>query len=203
MALAHQPIVCALIALGAVLVAGCSSFHQTLDNSTLADFRNNTTLQHWKIQGRVGIRDRSPGGTSGSASLNWQQCGEHFDIRLSGPLGAGAAHLYGNAVQTTLKRSGEQAVVTENPEQMLADIGWPLPVSALFDWVRGLPNPDQRYHIDPLHTGFVQAGWDLQFAKTFAVDQFIVPARAVLKKDQLQLTLLLKKWDLQSHCEAQ
>jgi outer membrane lipoprotein LolB len=184
------------------LLAGCSSFHQTLGNSTLADFRNNTALQHWEIRGRVGIRDRNPGGSSGSANLNWQQCGERFDIRLSGPLGAGAAHLYGNGDQTTLKRSGERAVVTDNPEQMLADMGWPLPVSALFDWVRGLPNPDQRYTIHPLDTGFVQDGWHVNVAKTFAVDEFIVPARAVLEKDQLRLTLLLKKWDLQTHCDT-
>jgi len=198
----HSRLTDRLMILASLLIAGCSSFHQTLDNSTLADFRPNTTLQNWEIQGRVGIRDRSVGGNSGSANLNWQQCGEQFDIRLSGPLGAGAAHLYGDKQQTTLKRSGERPVITENPEQMLAEMGWPLPVTALFDWIRGLPDPDQRYAIHPLDTGFQQGGWNLHFAKTFAVEQFIVPARAVIEKDQLRLTLLLKKWDLQTHCET-
>jgi len=192
-----------LMALSSLLIAGCSSFHQTLDNSTLADFRPNTSLQRWEIQGRVGIRDRRANGSSGSASLNWQQCGEQFDIRLSGPLGAGAAHLYGDNRQTTFKRSGELPVITDNPEQLLAEMGWPLPVTALFDWIRGLPDPDQHYAIHPLDTGFQQGGWDLNFAKTFAVDEFIVPARAVIEKDQLRLTLLLKKWDLQTHCHGE
>ena len=47
-------------------------------------------LDGWQISGKVGIRAPRD---SGSGTLFWLQRQDYFDIRLSGPLGRGAARL--------------------------------------------------------------------------------------------------------------
>jgi outer membrane lipoprotein LolB len=49
-------------------------------------------LDGWQIDGKVGIRAPKD---SGSGTLFWLQRQDYYDIRLSGPLGRGAARLTG------------------------------------------------------------------------------------------------------------
>lgn len=168
-----------LFAMVFLLLPACSTFQKTLENSTLADFRKNVQIQQWEIWGRIGIRDKNQ---ADSANLNWRQCDDKFDIRISGPLALGAVHLYGDSKHTTFKKSGEPPQATDDPEQMLIDMGWSIPVNALFDWVRGLPNSSQDFVIDNENTGFTQTGWKVLYPKTYSIDQFIVPAKAIIEK---------------------
>ncbi len=182
-----------------LLVTACSNVQNKMDESALSDFSANKTIRQWKISGKVGIRDKQQ---SGSAYLNWQQCGDNFDIRIQGLFGAGAAHLYGDNNHTTLKRAGESAVETRNTEHLLSEIGLPIPVDELFHWIRGLPEPNQHYSINPTHTGFQQSGWTLLYPQITSLDNHILPRKAIAVKRDLKLTLLLKRWDLQPECKA-
>ena len=177
-----------------LLLAACSSVQNavdTIDTSSLSDFSGN------KIKGKIGIRDSQQ---SGSAYLNWQQCGDKFDIKIQGLFGAGAAHLYGDTRRTTIKRAGESAVQTSNPEQLLSEIGLPLPVNEMFHWIRGLPEPNLHYSINPSQTGFQQSGWTLLYPNITHLDQHTLPRKTIAVKNDLKLTLLLKSWDLQPEC---
>src|ERR1700712_4214416 len=49
-------------------------------------------IDGWQINGKVGIRAPKD---SGSGTLFWLQRQDYYDIRLSGPLGRGAARLTG------------------------------------------------------------------------------------------------------------
>lgn len=51
-----------------------------------------SSLDGWQINGKVGIRAPKD---SGSGTLFWLQRQDYYDIRLSGPLGRGAARLTG------------------------------------------------------------------------------------------------------------
>ena len=50
------------------------------------------SIDGWQIEGKVGVRAPKD---SGSGTLFWLQRQDYYDIRLSGPLGRGAARLAG------------------------------------------------------------------------------------------------------------
>lgn len=90
------------------LLAGCAGL---LPQESLDQGQGNPVLwqQHrqqvaqidgWQISGKVGIRAPQ---SSGSGTLFWLQRGDYFDIRLSGPLGRGAARLTGHPGDTVLE----------------------------------------------------------------------------------------------------
>ena len=94
-------------------------------------------LDGWQISGKVGIRAPRD---SGSGTLFWLQRQDYFDIRLSGPLGRGAARLTGREGNVLLEVANQGRYEAESPEALLEEqLGWRLPVSHLFWWVRGLP----------------------------------------------------------------
>lgn len=59
-----------------------------------------TSLDGWQINGKIGIRAPKD---SGSGTLFWLQRQDYYDIRLSGPLGRGAARLTGRPAKCRWK----------------------------------------------------------------------------------------------------
>lgn len=117
------------------------------------------------MSGKLGFRSPQQGG---SASVNWVQRGENYELNLSGPFGAGAARIAGDGGLATLT-SGED-VYQDHPDLMaLQLVGAPIPVDALSWWVRGIPAPGavdgDTLVIDMLGLAqsFSQAGWQLSF----------------------------------------
>src|SRR6218665_4028985 len=101
-----------------------------------------STLDAWQISGKVGIRAPRD---SGSGTLFWLQRQDYYDIRLSGPLGRGAARLTGREGNVMLEVANQGRYEAESPEALLEEqLGWRLPVSHLLWWVRGLPAPDSK-----------------------------------------------------------
>ncbi|MEE8057142.1 MAG: lipoprotein insertase outer membrane protein LolB [Pseudomonadales bacterium] len=179
-----------------LLLSACSGL-QTRPPGT-EDFTNNGDLHYWSLRGKIGIRDDH---SATSAYLNWQQCGDYYNIRLSGPLGQGAAHLYGDKTRVTLQSSDNRPITASTPEQLLVQqLGWEIPVSRLLYWIRGIPDPNLSY--TPDDQGFQQSGWQLSYPKRMSIDQYTLPSKAIAKHPQLKLTLILKHWNLQPNCSS-
>ncbi len=182
-----------------LLMTACST--QPSKPTAIAEFAGNTRIGQWQLRGKMGIRNSQQ---ANSAYLNWQQCGNHFDIRLSGPLGQGAAHLYGDNHSVTLARGSQPPMTASTPEQLLSQqLNWDIPVSQLHYWVRGIPAPNQRYQAD--EHGFVQSGWRLSYPKRTQINQSesghtALPTKVVAEHPQLTVTLILKNWNLQPSC---
>jgi len=107
------------------------------------------SLKDWRFRGRTAITQGREGWNAG---ITWQQQGDGFDIKLSGPFSQGGAELMGDAQQVTLTLDNGEQYSAQTPEQLLAKtLGWLLPVSALRDWVRGVPYKDAsvyKYQLD-------------------------------------------------------
>lgn len=159
--------------------------------------QNNAELSHWQLSGKLGIRSQQK---TQSAYLNWQQCGEFFDIRLSGPLGQGGARLKGSGQAVTLQTADNTSSASD-PEQLLQQqLGWSMPISQLHYWVRGIPSPNQDYQRTPGNDGFEQAGWHISYQRLQKVGKLTLPAKAIASHPRLKLTLLLKNWQLDPDC---
>ncbi|HCD04151.1 MAG TPA: outer membrane lipoprotein LolB, partial [Methylophaga sp.] len=104
-----------------------------------------------------------------NVGVTWQQHQDDFTIRLIGPFSQGAVELKGDDELVTMTFSDGQTYSATTPEQLLAEVmGWLLPVSALRDWVRGLPYSaikidgktlDDKGRLMTLS----QAGWEVEF----------------------------------------
>ncbi len=89
------------------LLAGCAGFgtrESVEGQGNPAQWQQHkdqlSSIDGWQIEGKVGVRAPKD---SGSGTLFWLQRQDYYDIRLSGPLGRGAARLTGRPGQVSLE----------------------------------------------------------------------------------------------------
>lgn len=187
----------------AVLLAGCAGLasQETVEGPGNAqDWKTHkaqiSEIDGWQINGKIGIRAPQD---SGSGTLFWLQRQDYFDIRLSGPLGRGATRLTGRPDAVALEVAGQGRFEAESPEALVeSQLGWQLPVSNLLWWIRGLPAPDSRSHVELDGNGRLahlqQDGWDVQYLDYSDENGFALPSRIKLAGRDLQITLVVKDW---------
>src|ERR1700712_565158 len=153
-------------------------------------------LDGWQINGKVGIRAPKD---SGSGTLFWLQRQDYYDIRLSGPLGRGAARLTGRPGAVSLEVANQGRYDAPDPETLLKDqLGWKLPVSHLVWWVRGLPAPDSKSSLtldsDSRLSNLEQDGWQIEYLSYTQQNGYWLPERMKLHGQDLDVTLVIKDW---------
>ncbi|TDQ38974.1 lipoprotein insertase outer membrane protein LolB [Thiopseudomonas denitrificans] len=186
-----------------LLLGACQSFssRDSIDGSgSPALWRQHSQqvsrLDAWDINGKLAIRSQAQ---SGSGVLFWLQRQDYFDIRVTGPLGQGATRLTGRPGQVQLTTPQLELNAASAEALMQNQLGWSLPVNNLLWWVRGLPAPDSKYHLqlnnDSLAQQLEQDGWQLEFVRYQTLpDGTPLPERIQLQGPHLQLTLLVKQW---------
>jgi len=198
-----------LIVIGLIaLLTGCAGFTsreilegQGSREQWKAHKQQITTLDAWQISGKVGIRaTRGSGKTDGgSGTLFWLQRQDYYDIRLSGPLGRGAAHLTGRPGAIALEVANQGRYQADSPEALLEEqLGWNLPVSHLLWWVRGLPAPGSKSHLtldSQSHLAHLeQDGWQVEYLRYAEQKSYWLPERLKLHGHGLEVTLVIKDW---------
>ena len=193
-----------LIVLGLLaLLAGCAGLTSRESLEGLGDAsrwqahkQNVGSLDAWQISGKVGIRAPKD---SGSGTLFWLQRQDYYDIRLSGPLGHGAARLTGRPGNILLEVANQGRYQAASPEALLQQqLGLNLPVSHLLWWIRGLPAPDSRSRLtldsDSRLAQLKQDGWQVDYLRYAEQNGYWLPERLKLNGHDLQVTLVIKDW---------
>ena len=185
------------------LLAGCAGFgaRESVEGHGSpalwsAHKKQLTQLDGWQINGKVGIRAPKD---SGSATLFWLQRQDYYDIRLSGPLGRGAARLTGRPGSVLLEVANQGRYEAPTPEELLGEqLGWSLPVSHLVWWVRGLPAPGSKSRVtlngDSRLANLEQDGWKIEYLSYTEQNGFWLPERVKLHGPDLDVTLGVKDW---------
>ncbi|VXC48474.1 Outer-membrane lipoprotein LolB [Pseudomonas sp. 8Z] len=155
-----------------------------------------TQLDGWQINGKIGIRAPRD---SGSATLFWLQRQDYYDIRLSGPLGGGAARLTGRPGDILLEVANRGRYQAESPEALLREqLRLDLPVSNLLWWIRGLPAPESKSRITldgASHLARLeQDGWQVEYLSYTEQNGYALPQRMKLHGQDLDVTLVIKDW---------
>jgi outer membrane lipoprotein LolB len=154
-------------------------------------------INSWHAQGSIGIHTINKGW---NASFNWVQQERNYGLALFGPLGAGRVQLMGTPQQVVLQTShGSYSAAT--PEVLLQQqIGWSIPVSDLYYWIRGLPAP--RYHP---HYSFdmnrhlvqlSQDGWHIIYLRYVSVNGIDLPDRMLISNAGLQVRIVITQWQI-------
>lgn len=185
------------------LLAGCAGLgpqEAVQGQGTAQGWRAHKTevaaIDGWEISGKVGIRAPSD---SGSGTLYWLQRQDYYDIRLSGPLGRGAARLTGHPGDASLEVANQGRYQAATPEDLLQQqLGWRLPVGNLVYWVRGLPAPEGKSSLtldgDSRLARLEQGGWTVEYTRYSQQGAYWLPERMKLHGQDLDVTLVIKDW---------
>lgn len=156
-------------------------------------------INQWHLNGKLAVHTPRD---SGSATIDWTQHQDHYQISLYGPLGSGGMTLSGHEGHIVLKTNDGKRYTANSPENLLAEHwGFKLPVSNLRYWVRGMPVPGlmAQSHQDRFGrlNAFYQAGWDIRYDDYQTVQGVDLPRKITITDGHLTMKLVIYTWDLQ------
>ncbi len=154
-------------------------------------------LHHWNFNGRLAL---SRGQEGWSARLNWLQQGARFRLRLQGPLGQGSYELSGVPGELLITTAEGKQYRAGNAEQLMRQrLGWTVPVTGLGYWVRGIPQPGQRYRSIGLDaqgrmTDLDQSGWRVSILRYIKAGEYSLPGKVFMVNGDLKIRLVIDDW---------
>lgn len=198
---AHPPIARLALLLACLTLAHCAQVPRAPEEPVewQAHRARVEALQHWTLQGKVGMRSAEH---QGSARLHWQQAPAQYQVRLSGPLGSGSVLISGSGNSARLEQAGEEPLEADSAEELLYQAsGWVLPLEQLTAWVRGIPARDLpvdklRLNDHRLLAELHQGGWQLSYANYGLHRDTYLPGRIVARHPQARLTLVIHTWQV-------
>lgn len=146
------------------------------------------------LSGRMSVRvEGTDGATASSVSAAFELQGnaEAGTLNLATPLGSVLAQARwspGSVLLTTPQGESRFSDLDALTREVL---GEPLPIAALFDWLKGRPWPGATSHTtaDPREPGFEQLGWVVDLAR-------FSEAWVVARRDRAPLVTVRAKLDL-------
>ena len=170
-----------------VLVSAC----------TVARLPEGVAGADFRLRGKIAVRGA---GDAFSASFDWIQTGEAFDIELWGPLGQGRVTLRGDGARLTVTdaRGATTSGISAEPF-MASALGWSVPISALPFWVRGRYDPgspvaEQRRAANGTLESFQQLGWTVEVSRWGEGAVGPVPGRVVAVQRERRIVIVCKEW---------
>lgn len=191
-----------LTALLPLLLAACVPIWQQKPTATpemlwQQRLQQQAELTDWAFRGRTAITQNREGWNAG---VDWVQQQKDFQIKLSGPFSQGGAELDGDVSLVTLTLDNGEKYTASSPEKLIYDaMGLQLPVSALRDWVRGvpfaqLPVEDKTLDEQGRLLTLKQAGWEIEFKQYMPFQGYSMPAKVFMRYPQLSIRLLVSDW---------
>jgi outer membrane lipoprotein LolB len=159
----------------------------------------------WKFTGRMAIKSETEEQVGGQVSVRWRQEGDVSQIRLSGPLGAGAWELLWTPERIQVgDSSGERSIQYTGPSAaedfMRAELGWAFPAQSIRYWVRALAAPEApsqaSYAEDGQLLELVQHGWTISFQRYAEFDGIYMPVKIAMSGRGVRLRIVIARWDL-------
>jgi outer membrane lipoprotein LolB len=190
------------------LLAGCSLLQQEAPDW---DAGRSAMLEaeNWGFYGRMAVKiddaTKADARSGGQVSVRWRQTEEVSQVRLSGPLGAGAWELIWEPQQVTASDAdGERVIRYTGPAAaenfMRGELGWVFPADSIRYWVRGLPAPStaaqEEFGEDGRLAGIRQQDWEVSYERYGSFDGLSLPARMIILGRGVRLKLSISKWQI-------
>ncbi|MBI3902583.1 MAG: outer membrane lipoprotein LolB [Nitrosomonadales bacterium] len=151
------------------------------------------------LNGRISVKydgKRSP------ASIYWTHGAAGDEILLLAPLGQTVARIQCDAQgMATLETAQKQYEAGNAEELMQKALGWSLPLDGLSHWALALPDPKSKAGIELDADGHVgvmhQDGWEISYLRYAVPAADSLPLRFTLAHDELEIQVLIDKWEFQ------
>lgn len=193
-----------LVAAFFALVAGCATLspHQEppAEKKSLVTWEKRATalsnIQSWNLKGALAARNSE---NAFSANWQWNQTQKNYTIALFGPLASGSLQLTGSPNSVLLETSDGKKLTATTPKALLEQqLGWRLPVSSLYYWVRGLPVPGipAQKQLDAANrlSVLLQQGWRIEYMRYSSVKQMDLPSKMLLNNAALNVKIIINQW---------
>jgi len=159
-------------------------------------------LENWQLFARLIVSNNED--DAWQLDVIWQQQADNYEIQISGPLGMGKVRLHGSRDGVFFYDSDARAYYAEEPEQLLLEhTGVYMPVSSLYYWVRGLPDPsikaEQISQLDNWGrlTSLQQNGWSVELKRYVQVDTLQLPNKVFIHNlGDVEIRLVVDEWKI-------
>lgn len=154
-------------------------------------------LDEFQFSGRIGVRYPDDGF---NGKLRWEQSGDTFDARLSGPLGIGTVMIRGDgSVVEVTDKDGVTTRLHDVEADLYRRYGWTIPVDSLRYWALGIPDPrepaETEFDSDGALTELRQRGWTVTVGRyRDAGGGQQMPARLIADSARTQVRLVIDRW---------
>lgn len=163
------------------------------------------SLRDWGFSGRIAVSDAHDGF---NGNLHWEQRRDYFDVRLSGPLGAGTVLIAGDAGRIRVTDSDGVVTHLHDPAADLRRLyGWQIPIQNLRYWALGIPAPGQVAETalgdDALMDTLSQAGWDVTISQYRDGGGQAMPRKLTATRGDTRVRLVIDRWHLRQGTHAE
>lgn len=192
-----------LAILPVLLLMGCAvkppmSVQEGVEVLDLAEWSAPARPSAWALTGRAALET---GDEAGTASVQWTQSADQYQLALRGTLGMGNLDLRRKNNEVVLRTGDGQTYIARDARELLqavAGVNWP--VEILRYWVTG--------HAAPWLTGQVrlntigqlielrQNGWVIQYDRYQVVDGYALPGRISAQGEGSKLRLAIRNWTI-------
>lgn len=149
----------------------------------------------WTVAGRIALSDGERGGT---LSFDWQADGEHHRVGLRTTAGGKQWRLEFGPEYALLEGSDVDQLIGTLPEPLVeAAVGWPIPVTLMSDWIRGLPAPPDAalaFNTDGTLAGLRHDTWELQYQRYREQLGILLPQRMEAASGPYRVRVAVGTW---------
>lgn len=186
-----------LVLAAALVLTACAVREQRPEGAWLDD-RQAWFERHpvWEVSGRLALSDGERGGQMG---FDWLAEGDQHEVRLRTLAGGRQWRLMFNDGGALLEGTDVGLVRGPDPDVLVEEVvGWPIPVSRLAYWLRGLTSPegDQvSFAPDGTMAAIVEPPWTLEFQRFVQPAQGpLMPARIQADSPPHQVRAVMRNW---------
>ena len=154
-------------------------------------------VKQWQLNGALLIKTKEQGQ---AIHLVWQQQWPRYryQINLFGPLGLGHILLTSNVEGVDIYENNKHYHSQNIEDLMRQSLGWHLPISNLYFWIRGVPAPHLKNNItfDVYHhiVYLQQQGWHIAYQQYTTADGIDLPCIIILRRNKLNIKFIINQW---------
>ena len=155
-------------------------------------------IQQWRILGAFSINN---GEKTELANYTWElKDQDNYHVTVSSSLNLYHITIINDRQQLSLQQNQKDPLIANTPEALMQQaVGYSLPISNLYYWIRGLPAPgkaktqfDESGHLSTL----AQAGWEINYRHYQSVNGIDLPSLIQLYKTPFNIKIAIKSWQL-------
>ena len=188
------------------LLSACSGMpvEPEVDQKTQAEWQRSVqqrqaqlaTLTNWRFNGRISLVTTEE---AWSGQIFWHQIDEEYFIQFSAPSGQGAIQITGNPQGVELRLANGDTYQAKDADSLLRqETTWDLPISGLWYWIRGLPDPRLSNTVQLDQQGMIQElsqdSWQVRYERYQLYDNHHFPRKIVIRNKDMKVRLIATDW---------